>query len=121
MPDALLLTGCAFASTSTGGETTFAKHMVKAFGPRLAVVGLSADAQPVGRWFQRQIGSRRYDFFGILAEEDLKREKQGLVPERLRVLVAYTRHMAAVRRSGIRNAWRRRCTRGTVSATASTG
>jgi glycosyltransferase involved in cell wall biosynthesis len=65
MPDALFIEPCNFEDFPIGGQLSFAKQMIHTFGARLALVGISTDETPVGRWVKRAFDGRVCDFFSI--------------------------------------------------------
>ena len=65
MPDVLLIEPCNFEDFPTGGQLSVAKNMMRAFGSRLALVGISTDDTPIGRWVKRKFDGVEYDFFAI--------------------------------------------------------
>lgn len=49
----LLIEGCDFVDYPTGGQLSFARQMMRTFGNRLALVGISTDDTPVGVWLKK--------------------------------------------------------------------
>jgi len=67
-----------------GGYLSFAKNMLDAFGPRLALVGISTNTdEPVGRWFRKTINGLVYDFFALAKYR--KSKTRHLMPDRLAI------------------------------------
>lgn len=82
MADVLLIEACNFQNFPVGGQLLFARQMMKVFGNRLALVGLSTDDTPVGRWVEIEIDAVKYPFFSIGRRQVAA--KKPLIPERLR-------------------------------------
>ena len=64
-PDVLLIESCNFEDFPVGGQLSFAKQMMKAFGNRLALVGVCTDDTPIGQWVKRIFDGVEYDFFPV--------------------------------------------------------
>jgi len=79
---ALLIEGCDYEGFPIGGQLTMAKHLVKVFGNRLGVVGISTDATPVGRWIQKHIAGEKVWFFAV--HQQARTTSRPLIPARLR-------------------------------------
>lgn len=65
MPDALYIEPCNFEDFPVGGQLSFAKQMIRVFGSRLALVGISTDDMPVGRWVKRSFEGRVCEFLSV--------------------------------------------------------
>ncbi len=65
MPDVLFIEDCNFEDYPVGGQLSFARQMMQAFGNHLALVGISTDDTPVGRWIKKEINGVVYDFFTV--------------------------------------------------------
>ncbi len=89
-------------SEPTGGQTTFAKHLIQAFGPRLAVASTCSEALPEGRWLSRHFDGHEIQFFSFGCFQ-LPTGPKPLVPVRLQVYWKAKRHMARLYESGVRN------------------
>jgi len=61
----LLIEACDFEGFPVGGHLTTLKQMITLFGERLALVGLTTDATPVGRWTKRRFGAVELDYFSL--------------------------------------------------------
>lgn len=61
----ILIEGCNFVDFPIGGQLSFARQMMKAFGNRLALVGISTDETPVGQWVKKEIDGVEYDYFAV--------------------------------------------------------
>jgi glycosyltransferase involved in cell wall biosynthesis len=65
MEKILLIEPCNFSDFPIGGQLSFAQNMIKAFGNRFALVGITTDDTPVGRWIKKSFYGCEYDFFSI--------------------------------------------------------
>ena len=71
-----------FEDYPIGGYLSFAKSLMESFGPDLALAGITtSDADPVGKWFKKNIGGSDYDFFAM-ARYDVSKTRH-LIPDRL--------------------------------------
>lgn len=96
-PRIVLVEYCDFVRFPTGGQLSFARQMLTAFGTELALVGIATDAEtPVGEWTKREIGGTTYDYFAVARECPQAGKK--LVPARIRALFAMRRHRRAIRK-----------------------
>ncbi|HEY8549016.1 MAG TPA: glycosyltransferase [Vicinamibacterales bacterium] len=104
MPDALILEGCDFAGFPPGGQMNLASQLARAYGPRVALVGISTDSTPVGTWVARRLGKAVHDYFAYRRRNrsDLGRP---LVPGRITQALAVSRYMRAIRARGVLNAF----------------
>lgn len=95
----LLIEACDFEGYPVGGQLAFAKQLLQSFGNRFALIGISTDSTPVGRWVKRQIDGVNYDFFSvdkvdITSDSKIKRP---IIPLRIFHYIALKRHMNAIR------------------------
>ncbi len=74
-----------------------------AFGPRLALVGISTGDVPVGCWVERDIGGVRFSFFAAARREPSTRRPA--VPARLTFHLGLRRHRTAILSLGVRAAF----------------
>lgn len=102
MPQVLLIENCDFDGYPAGGQLSFAKNMMKAFGSRLALVGVCTDSTPVGRWIERTIGTQKFQFFGVHHASD-SNERKPFIPLRLRYYLAMKKYIREVRSLGVKN------------------
>lgn len=73
---------CNYVDYPLGGHLTFAKHMIKAFGNDLALVGVTTDDNtPVGCWTKKIIEGIEYDFFSV--KRVFPEVKKGFIPGRI--------------------------------------
>ncbi len=78
----LLLDFCNFEDYPIGGYLSFAKNMIHSFGPGIALVGISTNnADPIGKWFRKEINGVEYDFFSIARYSNSKTKH--LIPDRV--------------------------------------
>ena len=103
MPDALLIEGCNFQSYPTGGQLSFTRQMMQAFGPRLALVGICTDSTPVGKWVIKTFDGREYSFFAIGRHTVTTRKP--FIPARLREYLEVKKHKKQILSLGIKSAF----------------
>jgi len=99
MPDALLIDPCNFKDYPTGGQLSFARQLMKAYGDRLALVGTSTDDTPVGRWLEREFDGTRFRIFSVGRWRPTARRP--LIPGRLAVLIRLRRYRKRVFSLGV--------------------
>jgi glycosyltransferase involved in cell wall biosynthesis len=103
MPDILLIEPCDFEGFPIGGQLSFAKQMMTAFGNRLALAGISTDGAPVGQWIKKQFEGSDYQFFAFGRRK--ASSSKPLVPARVMAYLDITRHRKAIMSLGIRYAF----------------
>jgi len=82
---------------STGGQTTFTKHLLTAFSIRLAVSSHCEDeAIPVGEWVQRPY-NESYIWFFNRGPFKKKMDRKPLLPERIRAYFIARKFMPKIR------------------------
>ncbi len=81
-PDVLFIELCDYDGFPMGGQLSFARQMVHTFGSKLALVGISTDNTPIGRWVKKTINGRTCDFLSVARWK--KSHRRPLVPMRLR-------------------------------------
>lgn len=101
MPDVLLLEPCNFIDFPVGGQLSFAKHMMRAFGNRLALVGISSDGTPVGQWIKKKLDGVLFDYYAY-AKRDVS-HKRPLIPARWSSYCDLKQHQNQILSSGINN------------------
>lgn len=78
----LLVDFANFEDYPIGGYLSFAVNLLEAFGPKLALVGITTSSEdPIGKWFTKKINGTDFDFFA-LARYD-KSKTRHFVPDRL--------------------------------------
>jgi glycosyltransferase involved in cell wall biosynthesis len=90
MPDVLLIEPCNFVDYPTGGQLSFARQLMKAYGDRLALVGTSTDGTPVGRWIEKAFEGKRFMYFSIGHWRPTA--KRPLIPGRVGVFIRLRRY-----------------------------
>ena len=100
MPDALFIEPCNFEDFPTGGQLSFAKQMVHAFSSRLALVGISTDDTPVGRWVKRSFDGRVCEFLSVGRWK--RSADKPLIPGRIRAYLGIRMHRKQILSAGTR-------------------
>jgi hypothetical protein len=86
----ILLEPCNFIDFPTGGQLTFAKHLLKSFGNDLVLVGLSTDNKNIGKWTKIRIDNVEYDFFPYWYLS--RSSRKPLIPLRFKNFIALYRY-----------------------------
>jgi glycosyltransferase involved in cell wall biosynthesis len=101
-PDILHLEACNFIDKPTGGQLNFSRQLIKVFGNRLALVGLSSTpSEPIGCWFDKEIEGTVYRYFAI--GRDRQADSKPLVPGRLTTWLQIRRYQHRIFSIGIPN------------------
>ncbi len=103
MPNVLLIEPCNFESFPVGGQLSFCKQMMAAFGNRLALVGTCTDGTPVGKWVMKCFDGLDYPFFAF-GRRKVSNTKP-FVPARITAFLDIARHKKPILSSGIRYAF----------------
>lgn len=90
MASVLLIEPCDFDEYPKGGQLCFAKQMAAVFGPRLALVGISTDTTPVGRWVEKRIGDAACEFLSVGRWK--KTATKPIIPSRIHAYLGIRRH-----------------------------
>jgi len=61
----ILIEPCNFIDFPIGGQLSFAKQLMQAFGSEIALVGYSHKDEPTGKWYKKTFDGVEYDYFGI--------------------------------------------------------
>lgn len=77
--------------------------MMDAFGPKIALVGVSTDETPIGEWVTKEIDGGVYQFFSIGRRSASARRP--LIPERLSMFLALTLHKKKILSLGVHDAF----------------
>ena len=93
-PAVLLMEGSDFETFPAGGQLTMARCLMKLYGDRLALVGLTRGSEPVGRWTRKEIGGVSYWFFPVSRREPSA--GRPLIPARLEFYRGLRRHREGV-------------------------
>ena len=82
----LLVDFANFEDYPIGGYLSFAVNLLEAFGPTLALAGITTSSEdPIGKWFKKKINGSEFDFFA-LARYD-KSKTRHLIPDRLAIFL----------------------------------
>ena len=101
MADVLFIDSSDFEEFPPGGTLSFARHMLAAFGNRLALVGLTTDDTPVGRWIKKSINGVEYDFLAVARRRHTARKP--LIPGRLSFYLFLRRQKHRILALGLRD------------------
>ena len=101
MSDVLLIEPCDFASFPVGGQLSFAKQMMTAFGNRLALVGISTDGTQVGRWVEKRFDGQVYRFLAVGRQTPSSRRP--FMPARVMAYLDIRKHKKQILSAGIRS------------------
>ena len=102
-PAVLLIEGSDFETFPPGGQLSMARALMKLFGDRLALVGMSRGNEPLGRWTQKEISGRRHHFLSA-ARREPSGEKP-LIPARLTFYAGLRRFKSEILSQGCRAAF----------------
>lgn len=103
MPDVLLIEPCDFERFPVGGQLSFAKQMMTSFGNRLALVGISTDDTPTGRWVTKKFDGQQYSFLAVGWRS--ASSARPLVPARITAYLDVRRCRRQILAPGIRSAF----------------
>jgi len=104
IPKVIFFAGCNFVDYPIGGVLSFARNVIKVFGSKLALVGVSTDETPVGQWVQKEIDGICYHFFSI-GKRNCNSARKSFVPVTLRTFCALLQHKDSILSIGIRSAF----------------
>jgi glycosyltransferase involved in cell wall biosynthesis len=79
--DFIYFTGDNGIDYPKGGITSFTRQMMNVFGNRMALVGISTDNSPVGKWITKELDGKSYLFFSIARVD--KNLIKPFIPQRL--------------------------------------
>jgi glycosyltransferase involved in cell wall biosynthesis len=88
-PAVLVIEGSDFETFPVGGQLSMARSLMKLFGNRLALVGMSSGELPIGRWVEREISGTPYLFFSVCRKEPSA--EKPIIPVRLSFYLALRR------------------------------
>jgi glycosyltransferase involved in cell wall biosynthesis len=100
-PKILLIECCNFIDFPTGGQLSFAKHMITCFDEELVLMGLTTEKGTVGKWSKLKINGKDYDYFPYLYLP--KKSKRPLIPMNLSNYLALRKYKQVIRKVGIEN------------------
>src|ERR1700735_2928540 len=83
-----------FDAFPVGGQLTTVRQLITVFGDRLALVGISTQTEPIGRWFKKAIGGVEYDFFSIGYVDPSIRKPR--IPRRIDTLLRLKLHRKGI-------------------------
>ncbi len=86
-----------------GGITSFSRQMMHVFGNRMALVGISTDNTPIGKWVQKELDGKNYLFFSI-ARLDRNKIKP-FIPQRLSSYFHLKKYKNEILDLGVKNAF----------------
>jgi glycosyltransferase involved in cell wall biosynthesis len=92
-----------FDAFPVGGQLTTVRQLITVFGDRLALVGISTQAEPIGRWFKKTIGGIEYDFFSIGYVDPSIRKPR--IPRRIDTLLRLKLHRKGILSLGLNAAF----------------
>ena len=96
-----------FEDYPIGGYLSFARNMIDAFGPRLALAGITTNSDdPVGKWFKKNIDSKVYDCFAMARYS--KSNTRHLIPDRLAIYFLVKRYNNKINQIKIKNVFLQR-------------
>lgn len=103
MADVLLIEPCDFCQFPVGGQLSFAKHMMRAFGSRLALVGICTDDTPVGRWCTKSFDGVQYNFLAIA--QRTPSDRRPFIPARMKAYLHIKKYKRQIMTAGIESAF----------------
>lgn len=86
----VLIECCNYIDFPAGGQLSFAKNLMNAFGSDLILVGITTDDTPVGVWVKKEFNGIEYDFISL--GKVLKSNKKPIIPYRLFSYFIIKRH-----------------------------
>lgn len=91
-----------FVDFPVGGTLSFSRQLISQYKEKVAIVGLvTNDADPVGKWFVKEINDISYLFFGIGRFK--KSDKKPFIPLRLQTLFCLFFFLPRIRSLQVRN------------------
>jgi glycosyltransferase involved in cell wall biosynthesis len=99
MPKAIMLEPTNYIDFPVGGQTSFARQMMSAFGEDLALVGFSTDDTPVGVWVQKEFMGKQFLFLSIARLTPSA--KKPLIPLRIRSYFGFRAYRKQIMSLGI--------------------
>jgi glycosyltransferase involved in cell wall biosynthesis len=86
----------------SGGQSTFAKHLLNAYGDSLAFTSDCNEALPVGEWVERKYKNQVIKFLSRGSTHQ-KKDKKPFIPARVPTYFRARQYMAKIYSLGIRN------------------
>jgi glycosyltransferase involved in cell wall biosynthesis len=103
IPNVILIEPCNFEDFPVGGQLSVAKQMISIFGNRLALVGISTDETPIGRWVKKKFDGVEYDFFAV--GRWIPSSRKPLVPARITAYLQMKRYKKKIMSLGVKSAF----------------
>jgi glycosyltransferase involved in cell wall biosynthesis len=101
LPRILLIEGSDYETFPVGGQLTMVRCLMKLYGPRLALVGMSKGDEPIGEWIQKTIDGIPYWFLSVCRRQPAAAKP--LVPVRVTFFRALRRYRRQILQKGCRN------------------
>ncbi|MGD0492620.1 MAG: glycosyltransferase [Steroidobacteraceae bacterium] len=102
-PKVMVIEACDFDGFPVGGQLTTIKQLIAVFGDRLALVGVSTDDAPVGRWMKKRLGGVEFDFFSVGKVDSSVRRPW--MPRRLSAYLGLRRYKKRILSLGLKSAF----------------
>lgn len=91
----LALNFCNYIDYPLGGELTFVKNLISAFGKDIKLVGISTDSTiNTGEWTKQVINGIEYDYFSIAKVK--KTFKRTIIPQRIKAFIKLKPHISKI-------------------------
>lgn len=97
----LLIEPCNFVDYPVGGQLSFAKQLMRAFGDEIALVGYAHDGEPLRQWYKKTINGVTYDYFAFLRAHHTSQKP--LIPLRLQNLIGISLAVIGIRSHPCKN------------------
>src|SRR5271170_661151 len=95
----MVIEACDFDGFPIGGQLTTIKQLIAIFGNHLALVGVSTEEWPVGRWTKKNFGGVDFDYFCVgRVDPSIKKPR---VPRRLEAFIRLKRHKKGILSLGL--------------------
>lgn len=94
----VVIEGCNFDNFPAGGQLTFVRQLMRAFGSQIALVGVATDETPVGVWTKKSVEGVEYDFFAYQRRKPSS--ARPILPARLTGLMALRRYRRQIMAEG---------------------
>src|SRR5690554_3232200 len=99
----LLFTGSDPWAAPTGGQSTFAKHMLNTYGSNIAITSYcNDDSVEVGKWVKRKYKEQEVWFFNR-GRNEYRRDKKPFIPKRIDAYFNAKKYLKPIRKANIRN------------------
>jgi glycosyltransferase involved in cell wall biosynthesis len=102
MEDSLtIIESCNFIDYPTGGQLSFAKHLISSFGKNVVLIGITTEKGELGKWTKKNIGGNDYDFFPYLYLP--KDSRKPLIPVRFKNYLALRKYKQEILKYELKN------------------